>query len=178
MLEGIDVGDPASPRGSNRAGAQPDSSPSDKQQPSSSADSSSSTADEKLKLLAEELAIERRQVETGRVRVNVVTREHQELVDIPLAREQVVVERVPIDKRIDAVPAIREEGDTIIVPVVEEILIVERCLMLKEELHVKRVHTTEQHRESVTLRRQEVVVTRTPKDTPDIGPDPAKDEKV
>jgi hypothetical protein len=50
--------------------------------------------------------------------------------------------------------------------------------MLKEELHVKRVHTTEQHRESVTLRRQEVVVTRTPKDTPDIGPDPAKDEKV
>jgi|SRR6516164_10543639 len=177
VLEDIDMGDPASPRGSNRAGAPPDSSPSDKQQPSSSSDSSS-TAQEKLKLLAEELVVERRQVETGRVHIDVVTHEHQELVDMPLAREQVVVERVPIDRRIDAIPAIREEGDTIIVPVVEEILIVERCLMLKEELHVKRVHTTEQHRESVTLRRQEVVVTRTPKDTPDIGPDPAKDEKV
>jgi uncharacterized protein (TIGR02271 family) len=177
MLGGIDMGDPASPRGSNRAGAPPDSSSSDKQQPSSSSDSSS-TAEEKLRLLAEELVVERRQVETGRVRVNVVTREHQELVDIPLAREQVVVERVPIDRRIDAIPAIREEGDTIIVPVVEEILIVERRLMLKEELHVKRVRTTEQHRESVMLRRQEAVVTRTPKDTSDVGPDPAKDEKV
>jgi uncharacterized protein (TIGR02271 family) len=177
VLEGIDMGDPASPRGSNRAGAPPDSSSSDKQQPSSSADSSS-TAQEKLKLLAEELVVERRQVETGRVRVDVVTREHQELVDMPLAREQVVVERVPINRRIDAIPAIHEEGDTIIVPIVEEILIVERCLMLKEELHLKRVHTTEQYRESVMLRHQEAVVTRTPNDMPDVGPDPAKGEKV
>jgi Domain of unknown function (DUF2382) len=97
MLEDIDVGDPASPRGSNRVGVPPDSSSSDKQQPNSSSDSSS-TAQEKLDLLAEELIVERRQVETGRVRVNVVTGEHQELVDMPLAREQVVVERVPIDK--------------------------------------------------------------------------------
>jgi uncharacterized protein (TIGR02271 family) len=177
VLGGIDVGDPASPRGSNRAGAPADSLSSDKQQSSSSSDSSS-TAEEKLKLLAEELVVERRQVETGRVRVDVVTREHQELVDILLAREQVVVERVPIDRRVDAIPTIREEGDTIIVPVVEEILIVERRLILKEELHVKRVRTTEQHRESIMLRRQEAVVTRTPKGTPDVGPDPAKGGKA
>ena len=68
-----------------------------KQQSSSSSDSSS-TALEKLKLLAEELVVERRQVETGQVRVNVVTREHQELVDIPLAREQRIVEEVVLDK--------------------------------------------------------------------------------
>jgi uncharacterized protein (TIGR02271 family) len=128
-------------------------------------------------LLAEELAVERRQVETGRVRVDVVTREHEELVDVPLAREQIVVERVPIDRRVDAIPAIREDGDTIIVPVVEEVLVVERRLMLKEELHVKRVRTTEQYRENVKLRRQEAVVTRTPSEAPDVEPHLAVDTK-
>src|SRR5262249_29866428 len=122
------MGGPASRRG----GEQTSAPSSDKPQETGSA-----AAQETLRLLAEELAIERRQVETGRVRVDVVTREHEEPVDVPLAREEVVVERVPIDRRVDAIPAIREDGDTIIVPVVEEVLVVERRLMLKEELHVK-----------------------------------------
>jgi uncharacterized protein (TIGR02271 family) len=167
--------DPPSSRGNDRA-VPPDISSSNRQQPSPSSDSSS-TGLEKLELLAEELVVQRRQVESGRVRVDVVTREHQELVDVPLAHERVVVERIPIDRIIDAIPAVREEGDTIIVPVVEEILIVERRLKLKEELHVKRVRTAEQHQESVTLRRQEAVVTRTPAEAPNVGPDPAKEVK-
>jgi uncharacterized protein (TIGR02271 family) len=156
------VREPESKRDTDKVGALPDRAP---------------TEQETLKLLAEELAVELRQVETGRVRVNVVTLEHQELVDIPLAREQIVLDRVPIDRRIDEIPAIREDGDTIIVPVVEEILIVERHLMLKEEIHLKRIHTTEQYRENVTLRRQEAVVTRSPIDIPDVAPHPAVDTK-
>jgi hypothetical protein len=39
-------------------------------------------------------------------------------------------------------------------------LVVERRLMLKEEIHIKRVRTTERHQEKVTLRSQEAVVTR------------------
>jgi uncharacterized protein (TIGR02271 family) len=106
------------------------------------------------------------------VRVNVVTREREELIDMPLTRERVVVERVPVGKAVDAIPAIREDGDTIIVPVVEEILTVERRLMLKEELYVKRVRTTEQYREPVTLRRQEAVVTRIANETSETRTDP------
>jgi hypothetical protein len=52
-------------------------------------------------------------------------------------------------------------------------VVVERRLMLKEELHIKRVRTTEQHQETVMLRRQEAVVTRTPIDTPDVNTPPA-----
>src|SRR5271154_2147360 len=77
-----------------------------------------------IRLLAEELAVTRERVETGRVRVQVVTREHEERVDIPVVQDSVQVERVPINRVIDAVPPTRQEGDTIIVPVVHEILVV------------------------------------------------------
>jgi uncharacterized protein (TIGR02271 family) len=118
-----------------------------------------------IPLHEEELSVSKRQVITGRVRVETVTREHEQLVDTQLARERVEVERIAIGKPIDAIPAVRQDGDTTIIPVVEEVLVVERRLVLKEEIHIHRVRTTEQHQERVTLRRQEAVVTRLPSET-------------
>jgi stress response protein YsnF len=66
-------------------------------------------------------------------------------------------------------PAIREEGDTIVIPIVEEVLVVERRLFLKEEVRVRRVSSTERHQESVTLRHHEAVVTRLPAEPPAAG---------
>lgn len=115
-----------------------------------------------IPLHAEELSVTKQQVETGRVQVGTVTRVHEEQVDEPLERQHVEIEHVVIDRPIDAVPAVRQEGDTTIIPVVEEVLVVERRLRLKEEIHIRRVQTTERYRESVTLRRQEAVVKRLP----------------
>jgi Domain of unknown function (DUF2382) len=72
--------------------------------------STSPTEPETIKLLAEELSVAQRQIETGRVRVRVATREREELVDMPLARERVVVNRVAVGRQVDTIPAIREEG--------------------------------------------------------------------
>ncbi len=119
-----------------------------------------------VRLHAEEASVRRERVETGRVGVRVVTREHEELIDVPLNRDHVEVERVAIGRQIDAIPPTRQDGDTTIVPVVEEIVVIERRLMLKEELHIRRIHTTEQHQERVVLRRQEALVTRTPVESP------------
>lgn len=113
-----------------------------------------------LRLLAEELSVTKETHETGRVRVSTRTHEREALIDEDLAREHVEIETVPIARRIDAVPQIRQEGDTTIIPVVEERLVVERQLVLKEEVRVKRVRTTERHQEKVALRQQEAVVTR------------------
>jgi uncharacterized protein (TIGR02271 family) len=113
-----------------------------------------------LRLLEEDLSVGRERVETGRVRVRVVTHEHEEMVDVPLTREHVEVERIAIGREIESIPPRRQEGDTLIVPVVEEEVVVRRKLVLKEELHIKLVRSTEQHRESVTLRRQEAVIDR------------------
>lgn len=111
-------------------------------------------------LYEEDLAVSKRVVEKGRVQVSRTTSQREELVDELLAREQVEVERIPIGKSVDAAPSIREEGDTIIVPVVEEVLVVGRRLVLKEEVRIRRVHGTEHHQERVTLRRHEATVKR------------------
>ena len=115
-----------------------------------------------IPLHAEELSVSKERVETGRVHVGTVTRTHDELVDEELANERVEIERIPLNKPIDAVPAVRQEGDVTIVPVVEEVLVTKRSLLLKEEIHIRRIHTTERHREHVTLRRQEAVISRLP----------------
>jgi stress response protein YsnF len=107
----------------------------------------------------EDISIERREVERD-VRVHVHTVNHDHLIDEALAHERVEVERVPVGRPIDAVPPIREEGDTTVISVVEEVLVVERRLVLKEEIRLRRVRTTEQHREMVTLREQQAVIER------------------
>jgi uncharacterized protein (TIGR02271 family) len=119
-----------------------------------------------LRLWEEELSFDRERVETGRVRVRVVTREHDETVEIPLTRENVEIERVAVGREVDEIPPRRQEGDTTIVPIVEEVITLQRKLVLKEELHLRFVRATEQHRETVTLRRQEAVIERLPAEQP------------
>ncbi|GAC1523220.1 MAG: hypothetical protein NVS2B16_31380 [Chloroflexota bacterium] len=94
------------------------------------------------------------------VRVQVHTTTHDQLVDEALTHERVEIERIAVNRPIDAVPPMREEGDLTIISVVEEVLVVERRLVLKEEIHLRRVRTTTQHRETVTLRDEQVVIER------------------
>lgn len=115
-----------------------------------------------LPLLGEEVAVTKQVVETGRVAVARVTREHSELIAEPLATETVEISRVPIGRQVETMPAVRDEGDTVVIPVVEERLLVERQLFLKEEVRVRRVRTSSTHQENVILRHHEVTVKRHP----------------
>ena len=56
----------------------------------------------------------------------------------PLFREDCDVERVSVKRMIDKPAEIRQEGDTMIIPLMEEVLVVEKRLMLREELHIRR----------------------------------------
>jgi len=84
----------------------------------------------------------------------------------------VEIERTPMARHVEAMPAIREEGDTVVIPIVEEVLVVERRLFLKEEVRVRRVRSTEIHQETVTLRHHEAVVTHLPAEPPAAGDSP------
>ena len=113
-----------------------------------------------VQLHAEEIAVSKCRVASGLVRVKVATRSHDEVVDEVLRHERVVVERVTINQPVETVPPLRVEGDTTILSVVEEVVVVTRQLMLKEEVRMRRVQVTEAHHEVVTLREQEAVITR------------------
>jgi uncharacterized protein (TIGR02271 family) len=119
-----------------------------------------------LQLFAEDVDVSRQTVETGRVRVAKVTRVRDHVVDELLARTNVEVERIPIGRVIEAIPAVRDDGDLMVVPVVEETVVVERRLVLKEELHIRRVQTQERFRDTVKLRYQTAEVTRIPAQQP------------
>lgn len=125
-----------------------------------------------LSLQAEEVTVSRRQVVGDVVRVATVTREHEHLVDEVLSHEHVEIRRVPIGREVDAIPPVREEGNSMVLPVVEEVVVIERRLILKEEIHVTRMRGTEHHRESVMLRAQDAVITRTEAEPDAVGNTP------
>jgi len=113
-----------------------------------------------LSVAAEEIEVHKVPVTTGIVRVSKVVHERQEVVDEPLLREEVTVERKPVGYEVEVAPPIRYEGATMIIPVVEEVLVVEKRLMLKEELHITRHKGTVHQPQEATVRSEEVIVER------------------
>jgi stress response protein YsnF len=112
------------------------------------------TDNPKLTLLAEELEVRKEAVETGRLRVSKQTHTREALIDESLVSEQAEVETIPVGRQIFEMPSVREEGDSIIVPIVEEVLHTER------RFKITRRRKTEQFQDRVTLRYQEAVITR------------------
>lgn len=113
-----------------------------------------------IPILEEELDIHKRIVDTARVRIHKRVHEHEEIVDDPLFEEEVNVQRVPINRIIEEPLPSRVEGTTLIVPVVKEVLVVQKQLMLVEEIHVTKARRSVRRPQSVTLRHEDVVVER------------------
>lgn len=114
-----------------------------------------------LPVAQEEAVVDTRRKTTGTVRVQTRTHEREEDVNEILTRESVEVERVPIDRVVDGPAPIREEGDTTVVPLHEEVLVVEKRLLLREELHLTKHAEERQETRRVRLRRQEADIDRT-----------------
>ncbi|QQR38877.1 YsnF/AvaK domain-containing protein [Devosia rhizoryzae] len=113
-----------------------------------------------LQLVTETATIEKLDLLTGRVRVTTQTETAEQLVSAALERQDVEIVRVPLDREIDAVPPVRTEDGVTIVPVVEEILVVEKRLVLREEIHIRQTKTTQTVELPVELRKQHAKIER------------------
>src|SRR5690348_5032379 len=122
--------------------------------------------DEVIPVVREEIRVDKQKREAGRVVVHVVPRMKQQQVEVSLHEDQVKVERVPVNRQVDAAQPSRQEGEVTIVPVYEEILFVEKRLVLKEEIRITRRKTVHKESRRVPLRSEEVHVTRS-EDSPD-----------
>ncbi len=111
-------------------------------------------------VIEEELVAGTRPVKTGGVRVDkhVETQTHR--VEGPLFHEDVEVRRVPINRVVGERPSIRQKGETVIVPVVEEELVVTKRLVLKEEIHLIRRRTRERFVKEVKVDRESAAIRR------------------
>ena len=113
-----------------------------------------------VQLVAETAAISKNRIVTGQVDVHTITDTIAEHVRATVGSQTVEVTRVAIDRQVDVAPTIRTEGDTTVIPVLEEIIVVEKRLVLKEEIRIRRITRSEEVETTVPLRRQRAVVER------------------
>jgi uncharacterized protein (TIGR02271 family) len=113
-----------------------------------------------IPVVEERLRVGKETVEAGRVQVRVTPREEEQVVDLPATEEQVEVERVPVNRVVEAAAGVRQEGDVTIIPIYEERVVVQKQLVLKEEVRLTRRRTTTTRHEQVTLRKEDVTVCR------------------
>ena len=116
-----------------------------------------------LPLAEEKAAVSVREAVTGRVRVSTKTETFAEVVRQELRGMRAEVVRVPVNRTL-------EPGEMII-PIFEEVVVVEKRLVLKEELHISQQVTTETVEVPVELRRQQASIERLPENeiTPSQG---------
>lgn len=111
-----------------------------------------------IPVLQEEAQIHTLREHVGTVRVRKVV--HQ--VDAPVSaagyREIVETNRIPVNQLAVAVKPPWQQGDTLVIPVYEERLVMQ--LVLLEKIHVTRRRESFQDSVTASLRREEVIVER------------------
>ncbi len=101
-------------------------------------------------------------VETGKVHIHKTVTEEEVTVNLPLIQEGYQVERRPGSKELlTQHPSIRHEGENMIIPVVREVLIVEKRYEVLEEVHVIKTKTEVPHMQQITLLKESVDIQRT-----------------
>jgi uncharacterized protein (TIGR02271 family) len=116
--------------------------------------------EEAIPVVEETARIDKREVQTGSVKVHTVVETSEQMVREALSSQTVKVTRVAVDQPVTTVPEIRTEDGITIVPVLEEILVVEKRLILREELHIEQEVSHETVEVPVSLRKQRAVVER------------------
>ena len=113
-----------------------------------------------IPVVEDQAGVHKRTKLTEGVRVRTVVPEAQEVIDEPLATEDIEVERTPLDRWVDAPVPVRHEGDVTIVTLVEEVVVVEKRLRATEEIRITKRRSVRHEPQRVTLRREEAVVER------------------
>jgi len=111
-------------------------------------------------VIEEELATGTRQVTTGAVRVEKRVEKRVRRVTAPALHEEVEIRRVPVNRVVTEAPKSRRQGNMVIVPVVEEELVVTKRLVLKEEIHLIKKRMKDRVVKEVELGRERATVRR------------------
>ena len=113
-----------------------------------------------IPVVAEQAVVHKRKRLTNGVRVRTIVHEDEQVIDESSAAEQVEVERIPLGHWVEAPVPVRQEGDTTILTLHEEVVVVETRLRAIEEVRLIRRQATSSTRKHVTLRREEAVIER------------------
>jgi uncharacterized protein (TIGR02271 family) len=79
-------------------------------------------------------------------------------LEVEANAEEVEVEHVPVGRVVSERTEPYQEGDVLVVPIYEEQVVVTKRLLLREELHVRRVITTQRQLVEDTLKKERVEI--------------------
>jgi uncharacterized protein (TIGR02271 family) len=114
-----------------------------------------------IPVIEEHLTVDKKEVKTGRVTISKKVHSEQQMIDIPVVEEEVDVQRIPFNQYIENTPpAVRYEGEKTIIPILKEVLVVEKKLVLVEEVHITRKQNHSKISQQETLRQEEIIVNR------------------
>jgi len=116
-----------------------------------------------IPLVREEVTVEKQVVDTGRgLRISKTVIETPHVMEQSLQQDHLTVAHVPQGRFVepDAIPSTRYEGTTMIIPIIEEVLVVQTQLRLKEEIHITRESRTVTAKETVHLKSDQIRVER------------------
>ena len=113
-----------------------------------------------IPVIEEQAVVRKRRILTNGVRVRTIVHEDDQVIDEPMLTEQVEVERIALGHWVEAPVPVRQEGDTTIVTLHEEVVVVETRLRATEEVRLVRRQSTSSTRKHVTLRREEALIER------------------
>ena len=122
---------------------------------------SHSDNDRTIPLYAEQIEVRKAAVVSDQVRVRTSVDERSVLVEEHLERGGLQIERIAVDRPVTTAPEPRQEGETLVVSVVEERLVVEKRLFVVEEVRISRTSTTEHVAIPETVRTMRATIERT-----------------
>jgi uncharacterized protein (TIGR02271 family) len=119
----------------------------------------STTEKATIPVVEERLSVGAQVVETGSVRLKKDIEEREVIVDASLAHDHVTIERIKVNRPVaTAPPAVRYEGDTMIVSVLQEEIVVQKQLVLIEELRITKQSVQEHTETPVILRKEKISI--------------------
>jgi len=113
------------------------------------------TEEERLRLHEEHLNVDKERVQTGEVNVSKRVVEDQQSIEVPVEREEVYVERRPVNESETRTDAFVDENDSIHVPLSEERVVVSKQDVVTEEIVVGKRKVQDTETVSETVRREE-----------------------
>jgi uncharacterized protein (TIGR02271 family) len=113
-----------------------------------------------VELREEELSVEKERVQAGEVRLRKEVITEERTVEVPVTREEVVIERRPAASGREAGGTINE-GEEIRIPLMEEEVRVEKTPVVREEVSLRKQQVQDTERVSETVRREEARIDQT-----------------
>jgi stress response protein YsnF len=111
--------------------------------------------------IVEERAVARKQTKVHEaVRARTVVHTDEEVVDTTVATEEIEVEQVALDRWVETPVPVRQEGDSTIITLHQEVVVTEKRLKVIGEVRMTKRRVTSPASDRVALRREEAVLER------------------